>query len=175
MKLFLIALILVFSLALAFSSAHGAPVATVVNGPVSLRGVALCKFEDDGMTLIVSDAGKDVTKHYFCSSYGKALALLVTDSRGKSYVFLRYGEGRGTNAVEEYLIVFSLARELVEYVRTPLSAGAGPTSRWSYDYRVEKPASGGIRLVLTLRVEGDDVLVAPKEKTRIIDVGRDDP
>src|SRR6266513_3098683 len=103
MKLFLIALILVFSLALAFSSAHGALVAIVVNVTLSLRGVELCKFEDDSMTLIVSDAGKDVTKHYFCSSYGKVLALLVTDSLGQTYAFLRYGERRATNAVEEYL------------------------------------------------------------------------
>ena len=163
------------ALCLTAPNAFGAPTATLVNGHGNLKGPPLCKFEDDSMTLVVSDAGTEVTKHYFCSSYGKALARMVTDSRGQTYVLLRYGEGRGTNATEEYLAVFGLTKDLVEYVRTPVSAGAGPTSRWTYDYRIEKPTVGGVRLVLTLRVEGEDVWFAPKEKTRVIELGANRP
>lgn len=68
-------------------------------------------------------------------------------------------------------MVFALAKDLVEYVRTPLSAGAGPTSHWEYDYRIERPTVGGLRLALTLRVEGKDALWVPTEKTRVISIG----
>jgi len=86
-------------------------------------------------------------------------------------VILRYGEGRGTNAREEYLAVFGLANELVEYARTPVSAGAGPTSRWYYEYTVTRPSGGGLRLILTLHIDGNDVMWAPSETTRVITVG----
>jgi hypothetical protein len=161
------------ALCLAASDACGAPIATVVDGPGKLQGVLLCQFEDDSKTLVVNDAGREVARLDFCSSYGHASADVVTDARGRSFVLLRYGEGRGTNAVQEYLAVFGLAKDLVEYARTPISAGAGPVSRWHYKYQVTKPPQGGIRLTLTLHVEGNDsAMWVPREKTRIVTVGQ---
>lgn len=152
------------------SSSVAAPVAKVESGPGRLKGTSLCQFEDDSMTLIVTDDGRELTRLYFCSSYGKAGARIVQDTRGESYVLLTYGEGRGTNAVMEYLAVFRLAKDLSEYVRIPVSAGAGPLSRWYYDIRVGIPERGGIRLVLTLRVEGEDAIWLPTETTRVIEL-----
>ena len=161
-------------LTLAVGSAFGAPVATVVNGPGKIRGAALCQFDDDSMTLVLTGDGKEIARQYFCSSYGKSSAQVVTDARGTSYVLLRYGEGRGTNATQEYLEIFGVAKDLVEYVRTPVSAGAGALSRWYYDHRVETPKGGGIKLILTRRVEGEDATWVPTEKTRVIEVGGSD-
>lgn len=162
------------TLSLAVASAFGAPVATVANGPGNIRGVALCQFDDDSMTLVLTEGGKEIARRYFCSSYGKSTADVVTDARGISYVLLRYGEGRGTNATQEYLEVFGIGKDLIEYVRTPVSAGAGALSRWYYDHRIETPKGGGIRLILTRRVDGEDALWVPAEKTRVIEVGGND-
>jgi hypothetical protein len=149
------------------------PIATIESGPGHLKHAALCQFEDDSMTLIVNEDGKELARHYFCSSYGKASARIIQDASGESFVLLTYGEGRGTNATTEYLAVYPVAKDLVEYARIPVSAGAGPLSRWHYDSRVEKPERGGIRLVLTLRVEGGDATWLPSERTRVIEVGKD--
>ena len=73
------------------SPAAGVPVVDVVNGPERLGGIALCEFERDSMTLLVSDQGKEVAHDYFCSSYGRASARLVTDARGDGFVLLTSG------------------------------------------------------------------------------------
>jgi hypothetical protein len=153
------------------SAVNATPVASVANAPGDLNGLAVCEFEDDSMTLIVHEDGTEVTRHYFCSSYGRAAARTVQDARGKSFVLLSYAEGRGTNATAEYLAVFRLDRHLVEYVRTPLSMSAGAFSRWHYDPQVETLKDGGIRLILRIRVEGDDAALLPPEKTRVIEIG----
>lgn len=159
------------ALTLESSVAVAGPVVRVETGPGHLNGVALCQFEDDSMTLIVNEGDKELTRQYFCSSYGKASARIIQDVRGESFVLVTYAEGRGTNATTEYLSVYHLAKNLVEYLRTPVSAAAGSQSRWYYDPRIEPTAHGGIRLVLSLRVEGEAAGWLPSEKTRVIELG----
>jgi hypothetical protein len=168
-------LVSVSALCLMVGNAFGAPVATVVPGPGrSHNGGAPCEFQEDSRTVIVTAEGKELTRLDFCSSYGAASADVVTDGRGKNFLLLRHGEGRGTNAVQEYLTIFTIAKDLVAYVRTPVSAGAGPQSRWHYRYRVITSARGGLRLTLTLHIEGTDAIWVPSEKVRTIVVASDD-
>ena len=89
-------------------------------------------------------------------------------------VLLRYGEGRGTNATQEYLQVFGVAKNLVEYVRTPVSAGAGALSRWYYYHRIETPKTGGIRLILTCRRGRKTRRGCERRETCVIEVGTSD-
>ncbi len=128
-------------------------------------------FSDDDMTLIISEGTKTL-EHPFCSSYGKATANVVTDAHGVSYILLDFGEGRGTNAVTEYLDVFPIGKDMVEYAQMPLSEGAGPVSRWNYDYDVIAPPAGGIVLTFNLRVVGDGpVWITLPEKIRSMSIG----
>ena len=129
-------------------------------------------FADDDMTLIVSEGSKTLEEHPFCSSYGKATANVVTDAHGVSYILLDFGVGRGTNAVTEYLDVFPVEKNMVEYAQMPLSEGAGPVSRWYYDYEVVSPPSGGIVVTFNLRIYRDGpIWITLPEKIRSICIG----
>lgn len=135
-------------------------------------GSAFCgDFPGDALTLIVAKAGKTIEEHPFCSSYGKASATIVMDAHGTNYILLDFGIGRGTNAVTEYLDVFKLRKDMIEFAQIPLSQGAGPVSRWNYDYEVLAPSSGGLTLVLTLEFEADGpTWVMLPERSRIIGI-----
>src|SRR5262245_51615638 len=103
------------ALPLMVSGALGETIATVVSNRTEARDVHPCQFEGDRMTLIVSDGNKELSRLGVCSSYGSASAEVVIDARGKKFVLLRHGEGHGTNAVQEYLTIFGVAKDLVEY------------------------------------------------------------
>jgi hypothetical protein len=170
----------VFSFALMMLVSMGAdcaPVVIVQNVPYTLGEVSndpsICPRPDDSMTLSVTDEDKELTTYSFCSSYGKATAKIVTDIRGRSYVFLEYAEGHGTNATEDYLAVYGLAEDFNEYFRTPISAGVWPDTRWWYDYEIERPNDGGLRIEFTLDFEGEGVGL-PNEKSRVISIDTPD-
>ncbi len=115
---------------LATSSATAAVSVTVVNDPTYHGCPPYYPFKDDNLQMIVTEGKKKVATYGVCSSYGTAEARIEKDAKGKAYIFLKYGEGRGTNARKEYLKVFAVAEILTEFLRLPLSGPAGPLSNW---------------------------------------------
>ena len=126
-------------------------------------------FSDDSLILKINKGGNEIA-HEFCSSYGEAEAKIVQDAHSDNFLFLKFGQGRGTNARSEYLSIYRVDNNLIEYVRIPLSEGAGPSSRWYYDYKIEKPKQGGLIITLRLRIKGLDAEWFPKEKKRRIQI-----
>lgn len=148
--------------------------ATISNVSPNSAMVQVCgAFPYDAMRLSVWNDNSLVADKIFCSSYGTgASASVVTDRGGSSYVMLRFGEGHGTNAVTDYLTVYTVAPDLIEYVRTPLSSASGPTTRWEYNYTIALLPSRGIRIVLRLTKPADGTVEThPSEAVRIIDIG----
>ncbi len=143
---------------------------TITSEKVTGKNKDYCDgFPDDDLRLTIK-RGKEVIEDTFCSSYGKADAFVVTDRKGGDFLLLRFGEGRGTNAVSEYLSVFRISKKLVEYARIPISSAAGFTSRWEYDYKIEKPYDGGLKIILDLDIIGADAEWYPNEKQRIVQI-----
>jgi hypothetical protein len=138
-----------------------------------------CDVTDDEMRVVIKDEAKKLVQYDFCSSYGEASAKLIADTRGREYLLLRYGEGRGTNARSEFLSVFLVQPgipDLFEYMRTPVSAGASPLAYWDYDYKVLTPKEGGLRLEFHLTIDRNgespkEEIYAPSEKYRTIVIG----
>jgi hypothetical protein len=78
-------------------------------------------------------------------------ARLVTDARGKHFVLLEHGEGRGSHATRMYLTVFELTAYedrgyLEERVRLLIEQPLGIHSDSIYEYRVVTPEIGGMAL-----------------------------
>lgn len=148
--------------------------ATISNvSPNSVMAQVCGAFPYDAMRLSVWNGNSLVAEQIFCSSNGTAAsASVVTDRGGSPYVILRFREGHGTNAVTDYLTVYTVAPDLVEYVRTPLSSASGPTTRWTYNYTIALLPSRGIRIVLRLTEPADGAIEThPTEAVRIIDIG----
>lgn len=130
-------------------------------------------FSEDSLVLRIKDGTEEIT-YEFCSSYGKASAEIIKDALSSNFIVLKFGEGRGTNAVSEYLTVYRIHNKPLgfdEYVRIPVSAGAVPAWRWYYDYNITRPDSGGIIFSFILRVEGEGPIyneILPHEKKRAI-------
>lgn len=128
-------------------------------------------FPSDEITLIVYESSKELYEEPFCSSYGKARTDLIMDAIGKHYILFDFGVGRGTNAPDEYLDIFPVQKDMIEYARIPLAQGAGPVSRWSYTYKILAPASGGLSIVLTRHLTVDGAIsVKLPAKTRTVDI-----
>jgi hypothetical protein len=131
-------------------------------------------FTEDRMKLVVAQDGAALDSFEFCSSYGKASVTVETDRSGRAFVLLRYGEGRGTNARSEYIMIFAASTPLIELARLPVSAPAGPFSQWHYDVTVQPRRSHGLRITMTLRVdgrvEGKDREFIPSEKSRTYEI-----
>ena len=143
----------------------------------SLRS-SYCPFADDDQTLLIYDGKNVLSRHRFCTSYGKAEVKVINDAKGTPYVLLRYGQGRGTNAVTEYLSVFRVAKNLVEYVRTPISSAADVSARWEFSYSVSSPPDGGLRIALTrsmMEIGGPSLMKGheflPPESSRVLQIG----
>jgi hypothetical protein len=128
-------------------------------------------FSEDSLILKIKNNSEEIT-HEFCSSYGKADAQIVKDAIGDKFLILKFGEGRGTNSVSEYISVYRIQDKFMkyEYVRIPISEGAGPVSRWYYEYEITKPNEGGLVITLRLRIEGTGAIVYPHEKKRVIKI-----
>ncbi len=127
-------------------------------------------FWGDSLILTIRKNNQKITDYDFCSRYGKADASVVKDALGEEFLILKFGEGGGTFALTEYLLVFRISDKLVEYARIPVSAPAGFTSVWQYDYKIEKPSSGGLKIILDLVISGDDAEWYPPEKRRIVQI-----
>jgi hypothetical protein len=128
-----------------------------------------CGFWGDGETLSITDIGKPTLILNYCSAYGMSKATIVTDARAENYVLLTTKEGHGTNAWTNYLTIYRLTNKLARRKRLKISEGAGPTSRWFYDYEVTTPPQGGLKLILTLRVEGPpEPGLTPSEQTKTV-------
>jgi hypothetical protein len=126
-------------------------------------------FSQDSLILKIKTKKEEITEE-ICSSYGNADAKIIKDAHDDYYLILKFGQGRGTNATSEYISVYKLDRSLIEYVRIPISEGAGTMSRWYYDYKIEKPKQGGLIISLSLRIEGSNAEWYPKEKKRTIQI-----
>ena len=126
-------------------------------------------FSEDRLILTIK-INKEEIKDEFCSSYGKADAKIIKDAHGDNFLILKFSKGRGTNATSDYISVYRIDKYLLEYAKMPISAPAGPSSRWYYDYKVAKPKQGGLILSFSLRIEGLDAELYPKEKERIIQI-----
>jgi hypothetical protein len=126
-------------------------------------------FPEDNLKLLVQDGKAVLAELPFCSSYGKASALIEQDALGANFVLLRYGQGRGTNATSEYLAVYRLGHNLIEYARIPISAPASGFSRWEYKYTVSKPPAGGLIFHLVLET-GPKAEWYPAERQRTIEI-----
>jgi hypothetical protein len=150
----------------ATSSAAGADTtATVVGNPNS--EVTPCDgFTEDRLKLVVARNGSTLDNFAFCSTYGNATTTIETDGSGRTFVLLRYGEGRGPNARSEYIMIFEASTPLIELARLPVSAPAGLFSQWYYDVTAEPRRPHGLRITMTLHVEGKDPEFVPPEKSR---------
>jgi hypothetical protein len=125
-------------------------------------------FSYDNFILKINNNGKEIT-HEFCSSR-EADAEVVQDAIGDYFLILKSTAGHGTNAWTDYFTVYRINPNLIEYLKTPISDGAGPFSRWYYDYKITKPEHGGLVFTFSLRIEGKDAEWYPKEKERIIQI-----
>lgn len=110
-------------------------------------------FAEDELTLTISDHGKLIANHDFCSSYGLGkhlpVARVVTDKSGEMFVLLEYAEGHGSSqAIVDYLELDRLYPNFQEVLRVPLSWATSVTQRFTYSYTIELPPSGGIRIHL---------------------------
>ena|SRR5579872_6409068 len=162
----------VIAIVLTASIAHADPQVVVTprwhpDEPVAPNHTG-CLFADDAMRLVVSDNGKQLDRLDFCSSYGRAKAEIATDGRGRRYVLVELGEGRGTNAVTTYLVAYRLNAELLEAMRIPLSWGTGPTQRFSYIYEIGDDNAGGPQITLRGTDETGSECCVPSEKVQII-------
>jgi hypothetical protein len=126
-------------------------------------------FVEDSQRMVLKD-GEVVAEFPFCSSYGKADVSLEQDVIGTHYLLLSYGEGRGSNVREDYLKIFKFSQKLIELKNFKLSAPSGFVSRWTYDYKISKPTSGGLQFLLTLSKEGDETVDIPAEEQVIFNV-----
>lgn len=125
-------------------------------------------FPEDSLRLSVKIKGQKSIKLPFCSAYGKARAVAERDARGKYFVLLWYGVGRGTNATEQFLRVYQVGQNLKDIKTLLVHAASGLTSNWTYQVNVLKPGSGGLQLVLTLATYGSGTFEVPKDKRRIV-------
>jgi hypothetical protein len=130
-----------------------------------------CGFWGDSLILSVTDQGREIAEKKYCSAYAHGAARVVTDALGHPYVLLEYSEGHGTNAFTGYLVIYRLADQLIERERVRLSIGAGPASRWSYEYTAETPTGGGLRLLLQLSTSGvPEPYLSPPPATQTVAV-----
>lgn len=113
------------------------------------RQQALCAFDADFVTLYLRDT-KNVqrVRHNFCSAYQRAKAKLIRDGRGRNYVFLEHGEGRGTNATTYFLSVFRVVDDQLRLVtKTEIGWAIDSQAGFSYAYVVHPTRSGGLELI----------------------------
>lgn len=162
------------------------PVLSAASGPSGLAvrveaggtsNPADCDPASDAVRLVVSEGGRELTHHDFCASYGLARASTAVDGAGRCFVLLESGEGRGTNAVTDYLRVYRLEVDsrLMDVLRTPLAWGVGSVKRFVYRYKVSPVAGGGLRIDLQGAVdEGKDApwccVGVPRERHRTITI-----
>jgi len=150
-------------------TSNAAPIANIVEDPNKYGCPANYPFTEDNLKLIVQDGNAVLAEKPFCSSYGKAGAYIEQDALGTYFVLLHYAEGRGTSTSCEYLAVYRLAHNLIEFVRIPISAPTSGFSGWKYRYTVSRPPTGGLVFHLIL-VGGHEAEKSPAERVRTIEI-----
>jgi len=113
-----------------------------------------CRFWGDGETLSIADNGHPILEKSYCAAYGESTATIVTDKLGHHYVFLKYGEGHGSDATIDYLTIYLLSDHLTERKTLILSERCGLSCDWTYNYAVHTSPTGGLQIILTLVVDG---------------------
>jgi hypothetical protein len=132
---------------------------------------SISSFDDDHLDVVLREGTNVLDRVYFYSSYGLADAKLITDAIGTRYALVRHGRGRGTHVREEFMPVFKVGRRLTEVVRFPLNGPAGDSIDWEYSYKMERPKSGGLKFIMSLRVTGKgSTYYVPEDKKRTVSV-----
>jgi hypothetical protein len=128
-------------------------------------------FSEDRLILKIKLDNKEIIDE-FCSSYGKADANIIKDTRGFNFLILKTAHGRGTRVMTQYLTVYRIENYLEELARFPVFEPLGRLSGAYYDYKIEKPENGGISFLITVRTESaaEDAEWFPKEKKRTISI-----
>jgi hypothetical protein len=116
-------------------------------GNRSMVNPAFCGFEDDRLSMIVKEMGKDTLTQDFCSSYGKAKYSFAYGGKEK-YILLESYSGRGPNATTTWLTVYRVDGALFELLNIPISWATGPASRFTYSYTSKIYNGGGIYIQL---------------------------
>ena len=154
------------------SSAQAVPEALVKLREEKPNTLVSCSpFDTDAMTLSVVDGGKVLAQKEFCSSYGEAKAKTFITRDGKIFVLLERGEGRGTNAVTNYLEIDRVHnKEFDEVARIPIEWGIAPQARFQYRYLAREDSLGGLEINLKGRKFGkdDDDCCIPPEPNKTI-------
>ncbi len=164
-----------------FAAASASPGVAVRVEAGETSNPADCDPADDAVRLVVSEGGRALAHHDFCASYGLARASMAVDGASRRFVLLESGEGRGTNAVTDYLRVYRLGVDarLMEVLRTPLAWGVGSVKRFVYRYKASPAADGGLRIDLQGALDaGDDAawccVGVPLERRRTITIDHAD-
>jgi len=129
---------------------------------------------EDSMLLTVSEEGKPPIVLRVCASYGGGKAEIFSDKKGRNYVLFKYGVGRGTNAMDDYLRIYRLdGANLFKIMDIQLSWKTGPYDRFLYDHEVRSAATMGLEISLRDSARGippwppGDCCI-PTERTRTI-------
>jgi len=131
-------------------------------------------FKSDWLTLTIKNGTNTLYSHDFVSAYGEAHADIFTAQWGE-YLLLRYGVGRGTSALTEYVAVYEMLDYLVEVVRFPVSGYAGPGALWEYSYTVQAKTNG-LEIAMVRKVDHyspeSKIMALPGDIRRVIRIER---
>ena len=126
-------------------------------------------FEEDSLVLTVKENAEIKDSINFHSSYGKSSYEIITN-KNNTYIFLRFGKGRGTNVRTEFIKIFKVGQFLNHIITFPVSGPAGPSSNWKYTYKATKLKSKGLEILLKRTLSGDSPEYYPEDKTRKITI-----
>ncbi|TAK97937.1 MAG: hypothetical protein EPO08_20420 [Rhodospirillaceae bacterium] len=143
--------ILLLSLVLC-SRAHAAP-EVKLESPLNLgdKDKEWCNGSspEDSMILTVTDGSNPPIVRKVCASYGGGKAKTFADKKGRNYILMEYGTGRGTNAMDDHLKIYRLDQgNLFEVVDILLSWQTAPMERFVYDYSVQSNVTSGLEVTL---------------------------
>ena len=128
---------------------------------------------NDTERLAILEGERELFQHLYCSEHGWGGGRLVTDALGRHYVLLEYGEGRGNRNTSMNLSVYRFLESLDERANLVVRTPVGLEADVILDYRVETPASGGLVLRGTRRLDGElapgDPPIAP-EATTVLEI-----
>jgi hypothetical protein len=134
----------------------------------SVIRTGISSFPEDHLDLVLRDGNRVLDRTYLYSSYGMAEVQLIGDAKGNQYALVRHGRGRGTHVREEFVSIFKVGRRLTETATFPIGGPAGMKADWEYRYRIDRPKTGGLKFILSLRVTGKDASIYPEDKERTI-------
>jgi hypothetical protein len=119
---------------------------------------------EDSMIMTVTNGAEPPVIQKVCSSYGSAKGFGFTDKKGRNYVLLEYGVGRGTNERDDYLRVYQLEKNnLFKIMDIQLSWKTHPDDRFRYTYEVTGGTTQGLQINLreVQSTAGPDVIEPP--------------